>query len=195
MDRINKLCRAFMDRLPPGYRECIAEPDMGFALAISRSAGFGERLPSGKKHELVGGITMNQLRVIANTSDTDEIGVQRIYDLIIHGKDTTQRPESQLISVDQVDQIVRERVAALLQSAQEAKARSEQSAQEAKPAAPDPEQSTAESEEVAIWTQRAKILGIKRPLMSKARPGAIDGRWMRNASKLWDEHEQPTAAQ
>lgn len=175
--RIQRLATEFMRRLPSQFREHVKP---GVALSVSETAPPGQRLPSGKKHEERGSITINQLRVIASTSATDEEGVQRIYDLVMHGKDTTKQHERPMVSVDEIDRIVKERVQALLEAAAAGK---QQAAKAVEHAATAVKETAPEESDVALWTERAEKYGLTKPVMGKRDPSRIDGRWLAYARK------------
>lgn len=187
----------------------------GAAFGIMEKKPVAE--PGQSRYHDHGHITFQQLRMIESTSTSDDEIVERIIQLIIHKNDTTVQRTQPTFSTIDVERIVQEKLAEALRKFQEgsmpintpekvaAAVAREAVLEETVGEEPDPEPKAKfrglqhkprktvkeyqqiKDEDNKVWEDRAKLMGIASPVY-RSRDGRIDGRWVRKAQKLWDEH-------
>lgn len=221
--RANAMVAQVFSKLGDRFKICTGYPaERNWVFGIVEKAKPGEffddvteRLIDGSIRKLRlkdhGGIAPQQMEVIETTSSTIEEGSDRIIDLIIHKRDTTQLVPQKMVGLS-ADQ-VRELIALAIEA--DRKQRTEQQASvesvlhkvsEIKAAEPPPltglqqkpkvsrhEQSAAKATVIQTWIDRAHLLGMKPPRLNAA--GNVDGRWLKFAQPAWESYlknQQPT---
>jgi hypothetical protein len=192
-------------------------------LALVEKLPPGQHNEDGTNWKQHGGIDGIRWGMIFSTSPTDDEAANRVYEYIINKNDTTvQRGAGPSVSQSDVAAMVAEQLAVLLkQHADKIVGERERIDAIAKQAAntaviksmdvpkkpvksgiqfkpkKSPAAYAADREaNNAMWTERAKILGVGAPVL-RPRDNHIDGRWLRRIQPLWDAHvaKSPVAAE
>lgn len=203
-NRINSLCERLMASLPRNYAVDRGKSSK-FAFAISRRSTETDKNPSGRVWEHVGGITYQELSMIAGTSLEDGEAIDRIRRRILYGEDTVRpaslAPNSQERQRETEEEIQRRVSLEVRRQLQEivANMKGQKPAAEAAPPAPEPERKKptpptpkakkvpVDTESMEVWTQRAKECGLKEPKPHPSDPTRVDGRWLRFYSGAYFE--------
>ena len=131
-------------------------------------------------------ISPHALRVIAQTSESVGEMAERIRLFIIEDKDTT-RSVSPVQGINHADfeKVVTERVNAALQKLLGEMAPPAKQGLQPGRYLKNPKKLADLKAEVELWTARAEQCGMPQPVLKK--DGKLDGRWLRQAEKLWQQ--------
>jgi len=226
-ERLQTSIELMKRKLGPGHFIGTDEPKTGnlFSLWKRNAPGTYNPLKGETRDVRIGAIKVSQWFMFEKTSPHPEEIADRMILLMVHGEDTSRVGTRPQIDEKRIDELVQEKVAALL------KTQVEKLVQErdridviAKQAANDivvkdvmapaksskpvksgiqfkPKKSPAayaadREANNALWAERAKILGVEAPVL-RPRDNHIDGRWLRRVQPLWDAHVagQPATAE
>ena len=189
------------------------QPDMLFRLM--RRMDPGERVGRGK-WAAVGEISRPQAQIIAESSHNVEEMHNRIAMLILEHKDTTRysnqpattaMPVEGLYTHEQVKDLVRQAVIEYQrQSVTTVEPKPEAVVQhvthphepkstgvQLRPRKSVKDYQADKQANLDMWTKRADLIGMHHPTL-RERDGHIDGRWLRRATKLWEDYSAKTPA-
>lgn len=193
--RLDQMMVMFVNSLGNDYYVDQPIPGDQSLLTITQRAPVGSRWANGQKFRLVGKMSRFQGNAIESISPSIGEGAERIRLLIVEGKDTTkaEKPPSAEQLTEMVAKLAAAEVDKRMKEIESGTARRDlmesavvRQAVKAIPKTPPPA-AEGEVDVIAMWGQRAKIMGIRPPGIS--RNGKIDGRWMRFATVKWAEHE------
>lgn len=208
-ERINRLVEALYRSLGDRFYMTRVTHTPGIAFCFTEKCRGGV-WPDGKKFKSYPAISYKQLDVLENTSPNDTILADRLRKFLIDGIDTAQPPrQTPQVTMADIEDIAKRRVeeilARRLQDLIAKKATPEELEEQAlakatlemlgerddripkglrrmgRPAT----RRQKNLEEVALWSVRAKELGITVQLRTN---GALNTVWKRNAELKWAEH-------
>lgn len=226
-NRLQASIELMKQKLGPGHFIGTDEPKTGnlFSLWKRNAPGTYDPRKGERRDVRIGSIKVSQWFAFDKTSPHPEEIADRMILLMVHGEDTSRVGHRQPIDEKRIDELVQEKVAALLKSQVEKLVQERDRIDTiAKQAANDiivkdvmappkaekakksgiqfkpkksPAAYAADRESAnTLWTERAKILGVEPPVL---RPSDkhIDGRWLRRVQPMWDAHVagQPAATE
>ena len=207
--RLTRCMSVLLERLGKRFYQN-SYPGTDKVLGIMEKAPPGQVHPDGTKYKDHGGITFHELTLLDANTATDEDYIRALQSYLIGRKDLTgsiNRQQAPLMTAEEIERIAARRVeeilAERLKSIQKGTVTVEEVKEQAVAktviTAVEPEymptgiQGTKKNEwekrllaERQTWEKRANELGIGSPKLRS--DGAVDGRWIRNAEKLWAEH-------
>lgn len=131
-------------------------------------------------------ISPHALRVIAQTSESVGEMAERIRLYILEDKDTTKSASPvQGINHAEFERVVTERVQEALKKLMGEMAPPAKQGLQPGRYLKNPKKLADLKAEVELWTARAEQCGMPQPVLKK--DGKLDGRWLRNAEKLWQQ--------
>lgn len=143
------------------------------------------KAPSGQRTDYKP-ITPHALRVIEQTSESIPEMAERIRLYILEDKDTTKSASPvQGINHAEFERVVTERVQEALKKLMGEMAPPPKQGLQPGRYLKNPKKLADLKAEVELWTARAEQCGMPQPILKK--DGKLDGRWLRNAEKLWQQ--------
>lgn len=206
--RLTRCMSVLMERL--GRRFYVnSYPGTNKVLGIMEKAPPGQVHPDGTKYKDHGGITFRELELLDANTATDEQYIEALRAYLLERRDLTNSinrnvapitpTDIEAIASRRVEEILRERLKELQIGKATPEEIKEQAVNKTIIAATESEylpsgiQGTKKSEaekrllaERAAWEKRAKEMGVDAPKLRS--DGGVDGRWIRNAEKLWADH-------
>lgn len=212
--RFGRVTEMIFRKLGDGYRASQDTTDRTPFHIVKRDT---KRELGGDLMHNFGGPTWTQLASIMGTSPDDSEAAQRVIDLVIHKKDTTgydyaNRKQTEDMKA-QILEALEEKFAQLglsdafkkvneatqvdiadttvnvmpvespvvqttIAPPQGVQGKKKKSVKEAK---------SQNQQDIELWTERVKLLGIDGPKLNKDQT-KLDGRWLRSANRSWDQY-------